>query len=148
MSVHLFCLFLHGLWSFFWWFVGTFYFLEELALCNMNTLSCFQWVRLLFLCPTVHEYPLYSISPTLLTRGSYGTCFGQLNVSRSIFVTSGLKLELPVLSTFSFPLPQQLASADDGCAFSWGTRSEGDSGDSTGVETPTNLQENMSCGWT
>ena len=63
-----------------------------------------------------------------------------------MFVTSGLKLELPLLCAFSFPLPWQSASADDGYAFSWGTQSEGDNNDNMGVETPANLQEDMQCG--
>lgn len=43
-----------------------------------------------------------------------------------MFVTSGLKLELPVLCTLFSLLPWQLASTGNGYAFSWETQSKGD----------------------
>lgn len=100
-------------------------------------------VSLLFLCIIVLEYSVFlpeKVLYPLLCWSGEAVWLGQWNVSRSMFVTSGLKLKLPGLCTFSLCHGNWHGN---GYAFSWGTQCEGDNSGDKGVEALAYLQLNM-----
>lgn len=118
---------------------------EIRPLSVMNASNCFQCVScnfcvLLFVNVRFLSLRRYCIPYPI---DSSGTCFSQLNVSRSTSVTPGLKLESPVLCTVSFPLPHSWHQQMMAVPSAGEPKSEGDDSDNVRLEALASLQENM-----